>query len=649
MRQIQREARNSPSLDDLRGHFDRIQEIRRSHINEFDVQVLLSEVQEEIIERARFLRSSSQISDENGMARQVSYPAVSSPSRPLDEPSDAAEIPPEVPRLDKKTWQRSLFLALFLTAVVLAAFFYLIQTARRINLPQPAPIAVTQPPAKTPPTQNPAPQPVAAAPLAPMLRLYTDLVPGTVSVDNAEPQPLKDGELQLDHLTAGQHSIKLTGSSGSAAFTFKVEGNSAPEVTGSPTVSNAVAVLVWAQDGKGRLISSAEDSTLLLDGKPAGDVDPDGLALENLGTGDHDLQVNHNKQRQRFIWTYTAAPVLTVYIKSDPNTGMAVVMTHLDGVSIFIDNKPYRRQTEGGQLRMPLKVGEYTIRVHKDGFIDPPPQSVEVKKAEEAAVQFSLEPIPAVASLMVKGAQPGTGIYIDKDLAATVGPTGAVNIPNVKPGEHSIELRRDQFSSKTVARAFQPNKAVTLSGDDVTLEPAPTENASAKPAPAEAIPAISQPAATENVVIPGEQIRKGGGFVPYHVPHAPGRYSFEAHGRIGGFLKHSKLQWYAGYEDSDNYILFTLDGKHAIVREIRDGKSVEVNRIPFDADSNQWVQVDVAVKPGSIAARVKTTDGIWNDIGAVTTQSRDFTQGKVGFYIPGNDEVAVANFRFTNQ
>ncbi len=59
-------------------------------------------------------------------------------------------------------------------------------------------------------------------------------------------------------------------------------------------------------------------------------------------------------------------------------------------------------------MRVPLKVGEYTIRVHKDGFIDPPPQTVEVKKAEESAVEFRLEPVPDIATLQIKGALPGT-------------------------------------------------------------------------------------------------------------------------------------------------------------------------------------------------------------------------------------------------
>jgi hypothetical protein len=33
-------------------------------------------------------------------------------------------------------------------------------------------------------------------------------------------------------------------------------------------------------------------------------------------------------------------------------------------------------------------------------------------------------------------------------------------------------------------------------------------------------------------------------------------------------------------------------------------------------------------------------------MGSVASFGRDFTQDKVGFYVPPNDEVAVANFKF---
>ena len=82
---------------------------------------------------------------------------------------------------------------------------------------------------------------------------------------------------------------------------------------------------------------------------------------------------------------------------------------------------------------------------------------------------------------------------------------------------------------------------------------------------------------------------------------------------------------------------------------LRNGKTILWNRIPCSVDSSSWVQVDLSVKAGLVSSRVKTQGQGWTDLGSVASFGRDFTQDKVGFYIPPNDEVAVANFKFANR
>jgi hypothetical protein len=600
------------SLDRLKKHFERLQLIRRVHVDDFELQVMVADIHQEIIERARYLREeapvpatgrdeASRLFPREQVALFTEKPPVKTlPAKPdstpaADEPSDAAEIPPEVPRLDSKSWQLAVGLALFLTVLVLAAFFYLIQTARKINFKdQETATAAAAPPEAGKPSTATVALPAAASP-TPTLRLYTDLLPGTVSFDGQPPRNLNDGEFVLDNLQPGRHSVNVAGRGGVAAFDFEVTGKGAPQVIGTPTASNAMAVLVSQEDGRGRLVTNAEHSAILLDGKPAGEVGAQGLPLEALGKTEHDLQVTQDRDHQRFVLTYTPAPTLTVYVKSDPNVGTVVVMAGQDGADVYIDEVLYRRKTEHGQLRIPLKAGKHNIRVHKAGFTDPPPMVVEVKKSEETAASFTLKTAP--------------------------------------------EVLRAAASTSTVAT---PEQTAAEKKEPAALPPAET------PPPVPAAVQTPHLAASDGLPVEGEQVRRGGGFVSYHVPRAPGRYSFQARGRVGGFLKHGKLQWYAGYQDNENYILFTLDGKHANIREVRQGKSIEWNRVPFAADSNDWVQVDLAVKANSISARVKNTNGAWTDIGDVNSPGRDFTQDKVGFYIPTNDEVAIANFRFSN-
>ncbi len=655
LRQIQYGARQTHSLDDLRHFYERIQSLRRAHADDFDMQLAVAEVQEEIIERGRSLREEADLAiPPNGSGKTVNPIPQATHATASELPAEAVELPPDVHHLDTKTWQRATYLALFFTLIICAAFFYLIQTARKLNLSQPesaaaAKSSVPGQPGNTtkPPTQNSNGSASISAPTGPTLRLYTDLIPGTLSLDDGEPQDLKDGELTLDNLQPGRHSIKVAGRNGTAEFSFDVSEKAAPRVIGLPTASNAMAVLVSSQDGEGRLVTNLEHPAVLLDGNAAGDVGSEGLELANLGKTDHDIQVAQNKDRQRFVLTYTAAPALTVYVKSDPNAGTAVIMTGQDGVDVYIDDKLWRRKTDRGQLRIPLKVGSYTVRVHKIGFIDPPAESIDIKKAEESPVEFKLQPVPEIATLQIKGALPGTMVYIDKDVAASIGPDGNATVSNVVPGDHTVELRRDQAVAKRFVRTFRTGEPVVLSGPDVTLEKVIVpEN---KPVPALAAPVPAPESRPSSMEMEGEQVRKGGGFVSYHVPHAAGRYTFQAQARKGGLFKHGKIEWFAGYQDSENYVLFTVDGKHATVKEVQDGKSTDLGRVPFNVDNNEWVQVDLSVHPNSINARVKTQQTGWSELAPVSGAGRDFTQGRVGFYIPGNDEIAVANFRFSGR
>ncbi len=191
------------------------------------------------------------------------------------------------------------------------------------------------------------------------------------------------------------------------------------------------------------------------------------------------------------------------------------------------------------------------------------------------------------------------------DLAAAITADGSANLTNVKPGDHSVELRRDGAATKKFQRTFRTGDIVALSGPDVMLEKVTVDNkpepaATAGPAtPNETTATTPAEHQTNNSMqIEGEQIRRGGGFTPYHTPHVAGQYSFALMNRKGGFLKHGKLQWYAGFQNGENYILFTLDGKHATVRQVTNDHGETIDRVNFDYDSDEWVQVNMSVTPG---------------------------------------------------
>ena len=141
LRQIASEIRGASELRDLRGQFDRLKTLRGEYADDFDALLSISELQNEAVERARLLRTEKSAAS---FDERVTGPAAHRRSDAVErEDADAAEISPDVQRLDPKSWQRAIYIGLFFAVILFAAFFYLIQTARRLNLAEPVVSAQT--------------------------------------------------------------------------------------------------------------------------------------------------------------------------------------------------------------------------------------------------------------------------------------------------------------------------------------------------------------------------------------------------------------------------------------------------------------------------------------------------------------------------
>ena len=111
------------------------------------------------------------------------------------------------------------------------------------------------------------------------------------------------------------------------------------------------------------------------------------------------------------------------------------------------------------------------MTVAKDGFQPAAEQHVTVNKGEEAKVAFQLHPLPKIAALHLAGALPGTQVLLDGKLVGTAGPDGAVADVQFAPGNHLVELHKDQYKPKKYELSFSPGENRTLTGTDVALEP----------------------------------------------------------------------------------------------------------------------------------------------------------------------------------
>src|SRR5208337_3531977 len=246
---------------------------------------------------------------------------------------------------------------------------------------------------------------------------------------------------------------------------------SAPTLQGPIATKNLAAVLASGLGSQIHIGTSVMPMKVSLDGKPEGDAGADGIDLKDVPAGDHELTLNDGKDDRKLTVTASPAPVLTAWINASSSGGMLIINAGEDNATVLIDGKAYPRKAKRGQLWIPnLPPKDYKVKVVKQGFQDSQEQTASVKKGEEARLTFKLQAIPQIAVLHITGATPGADVLIDNQAVGKIDAGGALSYSNVAPGDHTVEIRREQYMPKALSKTFRPGETLELSGDAVVLE-----------------------------------------------------------------------------------------------------------------------------------------------------------------------------------
>lgn len=337
----------------------------------------------------------------------------------------------------------------------------------------------TRPVGTVPDRQPPPPEsqavhvepPRAPEPLPSSLRLITDLEAGRVVLDDQPAHGLQEGELIVNAVPPGKHTLKVASRDGEATLSFETAPAAIPSLS-DPVTKNLAALVLANFGSRARLHASFGPASVELDGRPVGQVGPGGLELSDLTPGAHELVVGAGMNHTKMIIDVGPAPTLTAFLllRSDREVGSVVVVTGEDGVRVFLNGKERLRTTSRGQLRIPnLAVREYRVRVAKEGFLEEPEISIQIRKGEEARLEFKLRPAPTLASLSLSGGPVGAQVLLDRNLVGTVQPDGSFQHSGIELGEHTIELRKDGFQPKWWQRSFAAGQTVRLLASDLVL------------------------------------------------------------------------------------------------------------------------------------------------------------------------------------
>jgi len=300
------------------------------------------------------------------------------------------------------------------------------------------------------------------------VRVLTDLGQGKIAFDDQPPADLQDGQFVMEKVAPGAHTIKVTSKTGEAAFTVEIADAKQPVVQGPVVAKNLIAVMVASLGSKARVITNGGPWKLALNGQPQADATEEGVDLNNFQPGVDEILVGEGKDQRNMKESFGPAPMLTAFLKSDLNIGTLIISTGEDDARVFLNNKEYGRKTQHGQVRIPA-IGPVSVRVAKDGFEAVAAQATEVKKGSEVRLEFKMQALPQVAMLQIRGATPGAEVLLDDKSIGTVGDDGGLTSSGVKPGDHTIDLRRDRFMPRHLERTFRAGQTIALTGGDVVL------------------------------------------------------------------------------------------------------------------------------------------------------------------------------------
>ena len=542
-----------------------------------------------------------------------------------------------------------------------------------------------------------------------ILRLTSDLQSGKVKLDADRPVDLQDGQYANEALGLGKHTLEITSGSVKTNIGFGTGQGRMPVLTETPTAQEVKAVVLTSFQNQAHIQTTYAPVKVSVDNQDYGEAGANGIDIPNLPAGSHEVVLTEGNTAHKLSLTNGPSPTIDVRLDSDRNVGSVLILTPgLDDVQVMLDGKRLRKKSKSGQVRINLAVKQHTIRVSKEGFQEEPEQTVDIKKGEEVTLRFQLRANPTVAVLAINGATPGAQVKVDQRPAGTIETGGSLSVPDISPGNHTIEIA----GYMPITKSFKAGETVTVAQSDLVpqvtkvavkllVTPAnatitykgpdgrthethpPTVEleegqytftaAAASRSPESIVVAIGPGKAnvvTLNLTSPDVQpkpsavtmetwaaqsgwklengwyVHRGGGLVLYPVQPSEGTFVFSAR-RQGGVLNHA-IEWAVGcLDNTSDYIRFGIDKKSIHRAAIVAGIKQKEESEPLKLPAKELeftLRIDISA--AGVTTYVQGNGG-WEKIDSWPASSFNPANGKFGFYLPGTDEVYISNFAFT--
>jgi hypothetical protein len=537
-------------------------------------------------------------------------------------------------------------------------------------------------------------------PASPAIRVSSDTGVGKITFDAQPSIDLQGAQWTLDKLPPGDHTVKFTGPQGDASFVFSTNGNALPALKGAIATRGVLAVIVAGRGDRLHVNCSDPSARVSLDAQTSIAVTDQGADLGPVAPGPHQLTVSLGHDEYKLDVDAGPAPALSTFLQSGQNIGTMLILTGQDKARVLLNGKLQPGSTgQNGQLRIAnLEPGEYTVRVFKSGFQDAAEQKIRIRKGQQGKLNFSLQPIPHFAALRIQGGTPGAVVSIDQQPVGTVQADGTLSLPAVNPGDHVVELRKDRFRPRQATKHFVAGAVVSLGAAETALDAASGDLKITFSAPDAAVTLtragespikvnsgavltlppgsyalsarmtndITRSTTVEvtagqskSIDLPlaptgmakwddpqawksekGNYIHRGGDYVLYNTTSPSGTFVFSAM-----LLKGHRLQWVVNYTDPGNYEMFQMDENFFYRTIVRNGVKSNESKLPLKADKKSFRTMQIRISPAEVVHQTRNGDA-WMVLDKWSESGLNLARGKFGFYIPGNDQVALSNFSY---
>ena len=326
-------------------------------------------------------------------------------------------------------------------------------------------------------------------------------------------------------------------------------------------------------------------------------------------------------------------------LKALPKVATLQIRGATAGAEVLVDQKSVGTVGGDGSFTYPaIAPGDRSIELRHDQFL--PKRLQRNFKAGQTVALSGADVVLASAGAVIRLARTPAGASVSYRRA------DETEAHEARGNQFELPAGNYVFLAKAPGYADQTERVQVAAGETRSLEftlareriPAPVA------APVGGIADFEDASAWKK---DGELwVHRGAGFIPYKLP-SKGVFTFTVELLKGGnVFRGGRIRWCVQYLDARNYLLFELDRKNFWAEVMEKGKKYERAKTQHDLEKQKAFTVQIDASAERLVHKINNGSE-WIVLDSFAEPGRDFTQGKFGFLIQGNDEIGLADFKFT--